>query len=84
VYFRAHKHGSEKYMWLYLDTNKSWSLNRKTKEMQERSPKSFLRHTITTAVVDGTLPHEMPAGKWKVWDGTAWKVQPSVSVSPIE
>lgn len=84
MYFRAHKHGSEKYMWLYLDTNKSWSLNRKTKEMQERSPKSFLRHTITTAVVDGTLPHEMPAGKWKVWDGTAWKVQPSVSVSPIE
>ena len=66
-------------VWLVLARG-TWFVG-STKSKDAR--KGFGWAATVDAVAPGTLPHEVPAGGWRVWDSAAkkWNVQPSVCVS---
>ena len=63
--------------WLFLAVNGQWSVNN-TESKDARKDEGWV--CTVNPVEDGTLPHEVPEGGWKVSDGHEFHPQPALTV----
>jgi hypothetical protein len=66
--------------WLFRATDGTWYVG-DTEWKDARKAIGWAR--TAGPIAAGTLPHEAPAGGWKVWDGKAWNPQPAVTVRGV-